>query len=196
MARLALNKSSLSHQSKQLDRYREYLPALDLKRRQLMMELNKARRALAELEKKLADFTPRVAETLPMLANEHVEVKGIAQVAEVFTEQENIMGTWLPKVTDVRIEVRDYALLGKPHWVDRLVVYLRQALRLKVEIEIAKRRVALLAQAVRTITQRVNLFDKVLIPKTIANIKKIRIYLSDAERAAVVTAKIAKQKKS
>ena len=194
MSRLALNKSSLSRQSKQLKSYREYLPALDLKRRQLIMEHNKARHTLVELERCLAEFGPSVAETLPMLANERVDLCGLARVTGVETEQENVMGTWLPKVADVHIEVRDYALLGKPHWVDRTVVYLREALHLRVEIEIARRREALLARAVRTITQRVNLFDKVLIPRAQANIKKIRIYLSDAERAAVVTAKIAKRK--
>jgi V/A-type H+-transporting ATPase subunit D len=194
MSRLALNKSSLSRQTKQLKSYREYLPALDLKRRQLIMEHNKARRALAELEQRLAKFTPQVAETLPMLANERIDLKGLARITDVTLAQENVMGTWLPKIAEVQIEVHDYAMLGKPHWVDRLVVFLRQILRLKAEIEIAKRREALLAQAVRIITQRVNLFDKVLIPRTQANIQKIRIYLSDAERAAVVTAKIAKQK--
>jgi len=49
--------------------------------------------------------------------------------------------------------------------------------------------------AERVATQRFNLFEKVLTPQTEANIKKIKIYLSDAERAAVVNSKIAKKKK-
>lgn len=195
MARLALNKSSLSRQSKQLKSYREYLPALDLKRRQLIMEHNRARRVLAELSAELDAFGPRVAETLPMLANEDVDLTDLVQVTDVRLGEENVMGSRLPTLAEVTFKVRDYALLGKPHWVDRLVIDLREALRLRVKIQVATRRVALLEQAVRTITQRVNLFDKVLIPRTEANIKKIRIYLSDAERAAVVTAKIAKNKK-
>jgi V/A-type H+-transporting ATPase subunit D len=40
----------------------------------------------------------------------------------------------------------------------------------------------------------VNLFEKVLVPRTRNNIRRIRIYLSDSERAAVVRAKIAKRK--
>ena len=88
-----------------------------------------------------------------------------------------------------------YALLGRPHWVDPVVDALRTAVELRLQLQIAEQRLALLSQAVRKITQRVNLFDKVLIPQTQANIKKIRIYLSDAERAAVVNSKIAKRKK-
>ena len=57
-------------------------------------------------------------------------------------------------------------------------------------------RLELLDEAVRTITQRVNLFDKVLIPRAQANIKRIRIFLADGERAAVVRAKIAKAKRA
>ena len=40
-----------------------------------------------------------------------------------------------------------------------------------------------------------NLFDKVLSPRTGENIKKIKIHLSDTERAAVINAKLAKSKR-
>ena len=61
---------------------------------------------------------------------------------------------------------------------------------------IAELRLVLLETAVKTITQRVNLFDKVLIPKTKSNIKDIKIYLSDEEMAAVVRSKISKRKRA
>ena len=41
-------------------------------------------------------------------------------------------------------------------------------------------------------TQRVNLFEKVKIPETQGNIKKIQVYLGDQQTAAVVRGKIAK----
>jgi len=44
------------------------------------------------------------------------------------------------------------------------------------------------------VTQRVNLFDKILIPTARRNIQRIRIYLGETERAAVVTSKLAKSK--
>ena len=68
-------------------------------------------------------------------------------------------------------------------------------LSLRVEAQVAARRLEILEEAVRKITQRVNLFDKVLIPKTRDNIRRIQIVLSDAEKAAVVNAKIAKRKR-
>jgi len=90
--------------------------------------------------------------------------------------------------------VRPYALLGKPHWVDAVAEVLHDMLELRIRVKIEERRVALLEAAVKTITQRVNLFDKVLIPNTRKNIKKIKIFLADAEKAAVVRSKISKRK--
>lgn len=53
----------------------------------------------------------------------------------------------------------------------------------------------LLASAAKVVSQRVNLFERVLIPKTEANIQRIRIALSDSERSSIVRAKIAKGEK-
>jgi V/A-type H+-transporting ATPase subunit D len=50
--------------------------------------------------------------------------------------------------------------------------------------------------AVRRVSQRVNLFEKILIPNADKNIARIQIFLSDVERAAVVTSKIAKAKQA
>ena len=105
------------------------------------------------------------------------------------------MGTRLPKLDRFDIKVREYALLGRPHWVERVVDALTTAVELHLQLQVAEQRQVLLNQAAQKITQRVNLFDKVLIPRAQANIKKIQIYLSDAERAAVVNSKIAKRKK-
>jgi V/A-type H+-transporting ATPase subunit D len=84
-------------------------------------------------------------------------------------------------------------MLAKPHWVDILVEQLKQMVEQKTRVQIAAKRVFLLAQAERRITQRVNLFDKILIPTARENIRKIQIYLADAERAAVVRSKITKK---
>ena len=195
MARLSLTKASLTKQKRQLKTFEDVLPSLDLKRRQLSAERAKAKQVLAETQKKLQDLEPEIATEMPMLSNELVELKDIVKVTGVDLIEENVMGTRLPKVNQVKIQVRDYALLRKPFWVDRLVELLKKALETQIKLQVAQQRLKLLKQAERKVTQRFNLFDKVLIPQTKANIKKIQIYLSDAERAAVVNSKIAKRKK-
>ena len=75
-----------------------------------------------------------------------------------------------------------------------LVEYLQKMATMRVNLQVHRERVARLHQQVRRITQRVNLFEKVLIPRAKGNIKRIRIGLGEEERSAVVRSKIAKRK--
>ena len=113
----------------------------------------------------------------------------------------------LPVVQEVRrFEKRLLVWDGDPNqvptkgrefiWVDTTAQMLRQMMELRIRAQVEERRLALLEQAVKTITQRVNLFDKVLIPRARQNIKRIQIYLSDLQTAAVVRSKIAKRKRA
>jgi V/A-type H+/Na+-transporting ATPase subunit D len=194
MPRLQLTKSALGRERRQLDTFRRFLPSLDLKRQQLMVERKKAAAAKAGLEAEIEALRTRVARALPMLADTGVDLSGLVRVAVVEIGWQNALGTRLPVLGEVRIETRDYSPLARPHWVDAAVTWLRQMLELRIRVQIAARRVALLEEAVKTITQRVNLFDKVLIPRTQANVKRIKVHLSDAAMSAVTRSKIAKRK--
>ena len=70
---------------------------------------------------------------------------------------------------------------------------MEQALSLDLEADVLDEQVRLLNIELRTTTQRVNLFEKVKIPETKANIKKITVYLGDQQVAAVVRGKISKK---
>ncbi|MFY8150006.1 MAG: V-type ATP synthase subunit D [Prochlorococcaceae cyanobacterium] len=195
MSRLLLTKASLTHQKALLRTYGEVLPSLDLKRRQLGEERARARAALEEARGRVAALTQEIGRSLPMLANDAIDLDALVRLSHVELDEENLMGTRLPRLQSLEFSVQPYGLLTKPFWVDRLVVLLRQAIEFRLRLSVAQRRVALLDQAERTVTQRYNLFEKVLIPRTKATIKKISIHLADTERAAVVNSKIAKRKK-
>lgn len=194
MARLQLSKSALSHETKQLATFRRFLPSLDLKRQQLMAERAKAREQLAATQSEIDEMLSQVGEAVPMLANVNVDLTDLAKVTRVELETENIVGTRLPKVREIEIEVRPYSYMGKPQWVDRVVEDLRRMVELRLRQQVEVQRVAVLEEGVKKVTQRVNLFDKVLIPRARGNIKKIKIFLGDTERAAVVNSKLAKAK--
>jgi len=195
MARLSLSKSTLTQLTRQLKTYRNFLPSLDLKRRQLLAEQEKARRELRELSHREETLRPMVEKQIPMLGYTHVDVHGIVRVTKTDIMEENVMGIHLPKLGGVEIKVSECPFLGKPHWVDRLVQLLKQAMEIRINRRVMERRLELLASAAKVVSQRVNLFERVLIPKTEANIQRIRIALSDSERASIVRAKIAKGEK-
>lgn len=194
MARLALNKSSLSKLTRQLGTFERFLPSLDLKRKQLMAERARAQAALQRTGQTMEELRAIVAAQLPMLASRDIELTDLVRLKAVRLGEENVVGTRLPVLQAVELERREYGYLGMPQWVDRLSDELARMLELHVRRALEQRRLALLEEAVRKVTQRVNLFEKVLIPRTREHIRRIRIYLSDAERAAVVRSKIAKRK--
>ncbi|MGR8935363.1 MAG: V-type ATP synthase subunit D [Gammaproteobacteria bacterium] len=195
MARLSYSKASLSRETEALKRYRQFLPSLDLKRQQLLAMRNRAAAELLNIDAAILQSMRRIGVDLPMIADRLVDLSGMVQVRNVVLGEENVVGVHLPLLQGVEIGVTPYSLLAKPHWVDVVVRDLRAMLELQVRQQVLTRRLAILEQAVKKITQRVNLFDKVLIPRTQENIRKIRLYLSDAERSGVVRAKLTKQKR-
>ncbi|WP_413111313.1 V-type ATP synthase subunit D [Thaumasiovibrio sp. DFM-14] len=194
MAKVALNKSSLNKQKRSLKTYNRYLPALELKRQQLMIERKKAELALGDARQRVADLRKIVEEAIPMLACEEINVNNLVKVSNVELVTQNIVGCRVPLVEDITIEVTPYSYLARPHWVDSVVRQLKEMVRLRVELSVYEKRYELISDATRVTSQRVNLFSKVLIPETKESIKRIGIYLSDQDRAAVMNAKLSKQK--
>jgi V/A-type H+/Na+-transporting ATPase subunit D len=195
MARIPLSKSQLAREKESLASFNRYLPALDLKRQQLMGARNRGRRELARLETDLADLIKTTGSEVPMLAERRIGLKGLVTVKDVRLGVQNVAGVQLPVVEAVEVAVAPYGRLVRPHWVDAVADRLVEAIRLRIEIDVARQRVAVLNAAVTKVTQRVNLFEKVLKPQAEANIRRILVFLGDAERAAVVGAKLAKSKR-
>ena len=65
---------------------------------------------------------------------------------------------------------------------------------IREKIHVAEEKKHALEKDLRDVSIRVNLFEKVLIPSSEQNIKKIKVFLGDQALAAVAQAKVAKQK--
>jgi V/A-type H+-transporting ATPase subunit D len=196
VAKLKLSKSALAQERNQLKLYERTLPSLDLKRRQLSVELNRARHVLAAAREAVEELESTIGQQLPMLANPGIELSGLVQMTDFELVEENVVGVRLPLLKSIHCTVAEYSLLAKPAWVDVLVERLRDAAELRTQVLVAVERVRILEYQEKRVTQRVNLFDKILIPTARRNIQRIQIFLGDAERAAVVRSKIAKAKQA
>jgi V/A-type H+-transporting ATPase subunit D len=196
MTKAAINKSSLAHPRRQLRLFQRFLPSLDLKRQQLLTERKEARRQLADAEQKIATLTRSLTGLMEPLGAYEIDLHGLVTIDSVVIEEENIVGARLPVAREVKFKTGTYAMLGKPFWVDFLVEFLQRSCILRVHLQVHRERTARLNQQVRKIAQRVNLFEKVLIPKAQENIKRIQIGLAEQERSAVVRSKIAKKKRA
>jgi V/A-type H+-transporting ATPase subunit D len=192
MAKLALNKSQLKKENDQLKLFMKVLPSLELKRMQLTSVLRKAQAQLIKDKTAVEQLRDTIAEQLPMLAYRQIILTSLVKLKNVQVEEENVVGLRLPCLGRIDFDVLDYSMLAKPHWVDVFVDRLKEMITKRMVLKISEERVAKLELAVRRITQRVNLFEKILIPTAKKNIQRIRIFLGDAERSAIVRSKIAK----
>tara|TARA_E500000305_G_C4018869_1_gene237449 strand:- start:975 stop:1589 length:615 start_codon:yes stop_codon:yes gene_type:complete len=191
---LALNKTSLKHQRDQLTMFERFLPSLDLKRQQLIADFQRSKRTLSETEQEIERLLNSQQALFSLLGASKQELEGLVSLEKLTVREENLLGVRLPVLEDIRFHVKAYSMLAKPFWVDFLVEELQAMAKLELRRDIEQQRVDRLNEAVRRITQRVNLFEKVLIPQAKKDIQRIKVYLADTERAAVVRSKIAKAK--
>jgi len=194
VAKVKLSKNELARQRNQLKLYSKLLPSLDLKRRQLTIEQDKARNELEATRRAVDELETHIGAELPMVANRDIEVSGLVTMTAFELGEENVVGVRLPRLDRIDCAIADYSLAAKPAWVDILVARLRDAAEQRTRVQVAEERVALLGQAVRRTTQRVNLFERVLIPEAKETIKRIMIHLGDQERSAVANSKLTKAK--
>jgi V/A-type H+-transporting ATPase subunit D len=99
----------------------------------------------------------------------------------------------IPVFEGADFEITPYDLLTTPLWLDIAVERMKSVLLVDREANVLAEQKRRLDQELRVTTQRVNLFEKIKIPETKGNIKKIQVYLGDQQTSAVVRGKIAKR---
>lgn len=192
MAKTSLGKKDLQKEKQQLKLYLKLLPSLDLKRTQLLAEHARANKVQQQLKKEIEQVMAQSAENLPMLANQDVKLDKLVRVSSIFLEEQSIVGIKVPFVQKIEFEEMAYALLATPYWIDSYIELLKKAVELSIHMQVMQSRIEILIQAMRRVTQHVNLFEKILIPNAKKNIQRIQIILGEAQRNAVVRSKLAK----
>ncbi|MCC6128052.1 MAG: V-type ATP synthase subunit D [Chlamydiae bacterium] len=195
MNALKLTKNELRSQQTKLHQFQRYLPTLQLKKAMLQFEVNQAQMEIVVLHEEFADARIRVEEFAPLLLEKlSSDAAQYAEVLHVKKHYENIAGVEIPIFGEVVFRASDYSLLDTPAWFDRATELLQEFVTVREKISIAEEKRRALEKDLREVSIRVNLFEKVLIPRSRENIKKIRIFLGDQQLAAVAQAKVAKRK--
>jgi V/A-type H+-transporting ATPase subunit D len=192
-SKVKLTVSELKRQKSLLARFERYLPTLTLKKFQLQSEYN---RALRELERAAQDVEDLMQEAQGWVAvlNEWPEIADLVETRWMHTRAANVAGVNLPMFESVEFEKVPYSLYDAPVWVEAALEKIRALAVAAIRKNIAQKRAFLIRAELRITLQRVNLFEKIMISKTRANIRQIQIYLADQQAAAVVRGKIAKAK--
>ena len=193
MATIKLTKNELKSQKDSLKMYQRYLPTLLLKKQQLQTEIRTIDLRAKEVRKKRADLDKEFQKWIAVFGEKEAFKPEMVTVKNIKKSYSNIAGVIIPIYEGADFGRGDYDLYSTPLWIDLAAVKMEQALSLDLEAEVLEKQVELLAKELRVTTQRVNLFEKVKIPETKANIKKITVYLGDQQVAAVVRGKISKK---
>lgn len=195
MAEIKLTKNELRQQQKKLEQLQKYLPVLQLKKMMLQEEVSTARAEIAALWEKEKSAVSEVYTFSKLLTDmEAIDLREAVAISEVKKRYENIAGVEVPYLDGVTFHPFSYSLFEAPAWVDGAIIKLQKAASLKAALIVAEEKKAALEKELREVSIRVNLFEKILIPGTVVNIKKIKVFLGDQDLAAVGRAKVAKAK--
>lgn len=192
---IKLTKNELRSEQNRLQLLNKYLPTLQLKKSMLQAEVSEAKNEIATLSGEFA-LLKEAIDSFSAVLNDPVifEITSAYKIQEVKKHYENIAGVEVSELDDVVFEPFTYRLIDTPAWVDSAILKLRGLAIANVKIEIAEEKKIALEKELREVSIRVNLFEKILIPRALQNIKKIKIFLGDQQLAAVSRAKVAKAK--
>ncbi|ANH78874.1 V-type ATP synthase subunit D [Candidatus Chlamydia sanziniae] len=193
---IKLTKHTLRLEKTKLARLEAYLPTLKLKKALLQAEVHMANRDFIKKKKIYKQARDRVyafAElfSIPLYID---CIKKSFTIDSVDKDYENIAGVEIPLIRNVTLALPSYPLLGTPIWLDGLISSSQEFVRTKVFAEVAEERRKILEEELRSVSIRVNLFEKKLIPGTKETLKKIAIFLSDRSITDVGQVKMAKKK--
>lgn len=195
MGEVKLTKSELRSQQHRLNQLLQYLPTLQLKKALLQTVVTEARHEIIFLTQEFEQTRNSVAEFSGLFSlNTGYTIEDLVKIDTVEKRYENIAGADVPYYVNVLFHPRQYDLFDSPPWQDMVVDYAKELIRRKIKVIIAHEKKTILEKELREVTIRVNLFEKILIPRCERNIKKIKIFLGDIQLAAVCQAKVAKAK--
>lgn len=195
MAQVKLTKMELRLQQVKLSQLQKYLPTLQLKKALLQVEVTQA---AAEIEEVRQDYLREESalEKMAALFSERNSSNFFSAVSieEVKVQHENIAGVDIPVFKEVVFGKAEYSLFDTPVWYESAMESVRSLVVLREKVKVLEEKKAALEKELREVSIRVNLFEKIMIPRALDNIKHIKIFLGDQQLASIAQAKVAKKK--
>ena len=178
MGKVKNTKTELKAQRDALKRYQRYLPTLQLKKQQLQLEIRKVDQAVADKRAEEDAARDNLSSWVKLYADDMDYLSYLA-VESMDVEPGNIAGVAVRTLKDLTFRRTAPDLWATPAWLDSGLSTLEQLFRLRIERRLLEEQHRLLAEELRTTSQRVNLFEKVKIPECRENIRRINIFIGD-----------------
>ena len=178
-----------------MQQLQRYLPTLQLKKALLQVESNEC---FLELENVLAKYHEKYREIQKFIkllsASDMPTLLAALRIEKSVITYDNIAGLEIPVFQEIVFPTPTFSLFSTPFWWDSALQHLQMLLTLKKKYNTIQQKHAVLNRELRSVSIRVNLFEKILIPKTHYNIKKIQVFLGDQQLTSIAQSKVAKAK--
>lgn len=195
MNAIKLTKHSLRTQQSRMQQLRKYLPTLQLKKALLQIEANESFLQLESLREKYNKKYKEIEKFAKLFsAPDMATLLSSLQIDTSIITYDNIGGLEIPVLQELTFPVPDFPLFSTPFWWDSALQHLQSLVHLKKQYTIIREKHAILKGELRNVSIRVNLFEKILIPKTHYHIKKIQVFLGDQQLTSIAQSKVAKAK--
>ena len=189
---MLLNKMELKRQKDMLVLYNKSLPSLkkkqNLLQKQIILfetEIAKFIREIEETENSSKHWLGVFAQEVPL---------PVIKISNYKHTTVNIAGIDIFRIEDIRF-TSEYDMETTPWWFDDGVTLLTKVYELNIRINNLKKNIGLIKEELDSTAQRINLFEKRLIPQAEENIRKLKIFLGDQQVAAVCRGKLTKKRK-
>jgi len=194
LSEIRLSKIELKNQQNNLEQFKRYLPVLELKKILLQSVLSHLDVELFQSESKKMEQQRRLMSVSALFAKPGMkEFTDSMRVLTIQRSEENIAGIELPVFMGVEFAPVESLVGSVPLNAFSLRGIFEEVMEVICRHQVLLERRKILEKELRDVTVKVNLFDKILIPRAEANIKKIKIALDDQQLAQIANAKKAKE---
>jgi len=185
------NKIALQKLRKDLRVRENALPTLQAKESALRIEVKDAKAEVRAAEAEFENKKKELAEIRRLWPEFEAD---LLNVDDVKLDIRKIAGVKTPVFRDVLFSLKQFSLFSFPAWISEGLAVLREAAKLQIKIEVARKKMEVLEYARKKTTQKVNLYEKVQIPEYQTAILKIKRFLEDDENLSKSSQKVLKER--
>jgi V/A-type H+-transporting ATPase subunit D len=191
--RIRFNKVSLREQKQKMALYERFLPALEARKQQLVMQLAVIRHNIRDRRESMEKMVEEIHSWASLYWDMEQLLRFHIAIREIKFASRNVAGLKIREFIDVVFDEPGYSLFRTAYTFDVVLKRTREAISLREHIKILEEQEQILLDGFRKTSQRINLYEKRLVPQCREAIRRITVYLQDQQAAAVGVAKVAKR---
>lgn len=191
--RIKFNKVFMREQKQKMALYQRFLPALEARKQQFLMQLNIVRKDIQQQKEAVLALREDISVWASLIRDMESQLLPLLVIRQVRVSLHNVAGLKIPLFQEIVFEEPPYSRFATAYSFEIVLESLREAIRLSKKLKIMLEQEQILAEGLRKTSQRINLYEQRLIPDCREAMRKIAIYLQDQQAASVGVAKVAKR---